>query len=107
MKTKVNVFWAQKAGNAKSEYEDAAWPRSTETLQGWDQRIAVADGATDAVYSGLWARLLVEAYGSCQMTGLTIQENLGEAAKMWEQQVRRASLPWYAEEKARAGAYAA
>ncbi len=70
-------------------------------------RVAIADGATDAVYSGLWARLLVRAYGRHDMTGLTAQDNLNKAAKVWKRIVARIPLPWYAEEKARAGAFAA
>src|SRR5437867_3316654 len=95
----VDTFHTQKAGNAESEYEDAFWrPRSM--LGGPDIRTAVADGATDAVYSGLWARLLVKAYGKRSMRSETIEVHLAEAAHVWERIVQRSRpLPWYAEEK--------
>jgi Protein phosphatase 2C len=103
----VGVFHTQKAGNAVSEYEDAFWPKQTAALREETMRVAVADGATDAVYSGLWARLLVKAYGKHLMTGETIRADLMKASEVWNRVVGRSPLPWYAEEKARAGAYAA
>jgi hypothetical protein len=108
MKIYIDVFQTQKAGNTESEYEDAFWPPvQNTTLQKNKVRIAVADGATDAVYSRLWARLLVRTYGKRKFTSQTIGAHLGKAAQVWERVVRRRPLPWYAEEKARAGAFAA
>jgi serine/threonine protein phosphatase PrpC len=108
MKIQIDAFQTQKAGNAESEYEDAFWPRvQNMTVEESNVRIAVADGATDAVYSGLWAQLLVRAYGRRRLTGETVQIHLGKAARVWERIVRRRPLPWYSEEKARAGSFAA
>jgi hypothetical protein len=104
----IDSFHTQKAGNTASEYEDAFWmPVPTAGLREEGMRIAVADGATDAMYSGLWARLLVKAYGKHRMTGETAQDHLSRAAQVWDRAVGRRPLPWYAEEKARSGAYAA
>lgn len=104
----IDSFHTQKAGNAASEYEDAFWtPVPTTRLRKEGLRIAIADGATDAVYSGLWARLLVKAYGKRRMTGETAPDHLRKVAQVWGRAVARRPLPWYAEEKARSGAYAA
>ena len=104
----TEIFHAQKAGNSASEYEDAFWaPGTTARRPEESLRVAVADGATDAVYSGLWARLLVKAYGKHRLTGDTAQAHLTKAARVWGRVVARTPLPWYAEEKARNGAYAA
>ncbi|HTR35023.1 MAG TPA: hypothetical protein VMH80_03925 [Bryobacteraceae bacterium] len=104
----IDVFHTQKAGNAASEYEDAFWsPEPTTRLPGDALRVAIADGATDAVFSGLWARLLVKAYGKRRMTGETADAHLAKAAQVWGRAVAGHPLPWYAEEKARKGAYAA
>ena len=108
MKIYVDVFQTQKAGNEKAEYEDAYWPRlDSTTLQANKVRVAVADGATDAVYSGLWAQLLVRAYGRQQLTLNNTNSDLTKAARIWRRIVGTRPLPWYAEEKARLGSFAA
>jgi hypothetical protein len=106
----IDSFHTQKAGNTASEYEDAFWTSApTAGLREGEKpvRIAIADGATDSMFSGLWARLLVRAYGKKGMTAETAQNVLTEAAKVWDRAISRRPLPWYAEEKARNGAYAA
>jgi hypothetical protein len=108
MKVYIDVFKAHKAGNSKSEYEDAHWPRAeSQVCERNNLRVAVADGATDAVFSGLWARLLVSAYGRQQLVSQSSQPRLGKAARAWERVVKSRPLPWYAEEKAQAGSFAA
>lgn len=105
----IEVFHTQKAGNAASEYEDAFWPPEMPSWEIHEEsvRVAIADGATDALYSGLWARLLVKEYGKCGMNGETVPANLKKASRIWGRLVGRRQLPWYAEEKVRVGAYAA
>jgi hypothetical protein len=104
----IEAFHTQKAGNAASEYEDAFWaPRMlTWGVHEESVRVAIADGATDAVYSRLWARLLVKQYCKRGMSGETVPANLEKASHIWDRIVGRRPLPWYAEEKASAGAYA-
>ncbi len=107
MKVSVDVLQTQKAGNNPSQCEDACWPFvETTTLVTNRTRIAIADGATDAVYSGLSARSLVKAYGRRQLTDNNKQAALGKTARVWERIVRSHPLPWYAEEKARFGSFA-
>jgi hypothetical protein len=108
MKIYVDILHAPKAGNAQSEYEDAFWPRGMHsTLQTHRVRIAAADGATDSFFSGLWARLLVRAYGRQRMDSKMLPEQLATLGRVWSRMVRRGPLPWYAEQKAEAGAHAA
>lgn len=110
MQVFARAFWAQKAGNAAEEYEDAFWPRTRFDQQsGREFRFAVADGATETSFSGIWAKQLVRLF--CSATGSMPPTNLLEALlyaqKRWSSVVGRRPLPWYAEEKVRAGAFAA
>jgi hypothetical protein len=101
----VEAFSCQKAGNARSEYEDA-W-----AIRGSDSptrcRVAVADGATESSFSALWAGLLVESFVRGRSHGPDFFHRLGAIRRLWRRKVRSRPLPWYAAEKARRGAYAA
>ena len=100
---RVGRYLTQKSGSARNECEDALAFNSTKRI------FAVADGATEAFDSRYWARLLVRSWMANAETrdkGTFFQmaQRLGERAhQRWE----NAKLPWYAEEKARAGSYAA
>ncbi len=104
MRTSVRVFWLPKAGNSVAEYEDAYWPRQASELSG-AVHLAVADGATETSFSGLWARLLVNAYGRGRLTKATWNEDLCGIRRVWQRAVGQKPLPWYAEEKLRLGAF--
>ncbi|MFL6228030.1 MAG: hypothetical protein ACJ741_04565, partial [Pyrinomonadaceae bacterium] len=73
-------------------------------------RFAVADGATEAFDAGDWARALAEAWVAADAAPRTAAEFAAWAkvvgARHREQWAGR-ELPWYAEEKARAGSFAA
>jgi hypothetical protein len=93
-----------KAGSEKSECEDSIGTRSN------TGRFCVADGATEAFDSRRWARLLTKHWVSAHRPMLTREQlspwlcALGERfGAHWSKR----SLPWYAEEKARSGAFAA
>jgi Protein phosphatase 2C len=102
------ALWVAKDGNAQFEYEDACWtPRQCNPLEGQSFRFAVADGATDAVFSGLWAQILVRAFGKRNLTANTNGALISRLRKMWSRSVGHRPLPWYAEEKLRSGAFAA
>src|SRR5581483_6881715 len=60
---------------------------------------AVADGATETSFSRLWAKLLVD--------GFVNGTDRKELKKKWAESISGKELPWYAEEKAQSGAYAA
>jgi hypothetical protein len=101
----VQAFSCQKAGNARTEYEDA-W-----AIRGSDSptrcRVAVADGATESSFSALWAALLVESFVRGRRHGHEFFQRLGAIRRLWKRKIRGRPLPWYAAEKARKGAYAA
>jgi hypothetical protein len=105
---KINAFWLQKQGNHTSEYEDA-----------WDQyppgrgvraescRLAIADGASESSFANIWAKQLVRSYCIEPFLDLPqIQERIHLLAERWHHIVFRRPLAWYAEEKARLGAFA-
>lgn len=108
MQIDFKAFWLQKAGNAREEYEDAFAP--TLPLQAdYDEfRCAVADGATETSFSGLWAQILVNAYIDQQMTSAE-QASLDALAARWRSQIAERTahkpLPWYALEKLEKGAF--
>ena len=101
----VEAFSCQKAGNARSEYEDA-W-----AIRGSDSptrcRVAVADGATESSFSALWAALLVERFVRGRSHGPDFFNRLGAIRRLWRRKIRGRRSAWYAAEKARRGAYAA
>lgn len=89
-----------KDGNTPDEYEDAAYPLVFSDAEDQPEfRCAVADGATETSFSGLWANLLVRGY----VEG----EPLEESRLKWKEAIPSNDQPWYVEEKAQAGAYAA
>jgi hypothetical protein len=114
MHVTARVLWQPKAGNRLDEYEDAFWPPRTinRTINrsgktGGRFRFAVADGATETSFAGLWARRLVRAYGDgCFAAGDWLDQLRREQAA-WYAEVLQKPLPWYAEEKVRSGAFAA
>lgn len=108
MSISVRVMALPKAGNRDDEYEDACWPDRALTTTQPLVHGAIADGATESAFAGLWARQLVAAYGAAGALGaedwvptLTVEQ------AHWQSQVDAKALPWYAEEKARSGAFAA
>ena len=101
----IEAFSCQKAGNARTEYEDA-W-----AIRGSDSptrcRVAVADGATESSFSALWAALLVESFVRGRSHGPEFFRHLGAIRRLWRRKIRGRPLPWFAAEKAGRGAYAA
>lgn len=94
------TLWRTKDGNTQDEYEDAAYPLTfSETEEQPEFRCAVADGATETSFSGLWANLLVRGYVEA--------EPLEESRTKWKAAIPSDDQPWYVEEKAQSGAYAA
>ena len=101
----VEAFSCQKAGNARTEYEDAWAVRGAESSV--QCRVAVADGATESSFSALWAALLVESFVRGRSAGAGFFERLGAIRRLWSRKIGARPLPWYAAEKAGKGAYAA
>lgn len=100
-------FWAPKQGNKDGEYEDAFWPRKSIEHRTTCFRCAVADGATETSYSGIWAKQLVRYWcKNCPATGFD-PDRIRNLQQRWSTIVCKRPLPWYAEEKIRVGAFAA
>ncbi|HWQ68391.1 MAG TPA: protein phosphatase 2C domain-containing protein [Patescibacteria group bacterium] len=95
-----------KAGNAAAEYEDAFWPPKRLRTRKAQLRLAVADGATETSYSGLWAKQLVEAFGYGRVRPETLCKDLAPLQERWREEVHGKALPWYTEENLRSGTFA-
>ena len=97
LKLCAQAFYVHKDGNEPEEYEDAF---------GYNRNcMAVADGATDSVGSGLWARLLVQAFISKRPIPNTeaMIQWLEDLAQVWNQKIPWDRVPWYAVKKAKRG----
>jgi hypothetical protein len=109
VQVRAQSFWTPKGGNTPRDYEDAFWPvRSVEREAGGFQ-FAVADGATESSYSGIWARQLVRALctNPSRPLAASFMQELPALQKRWRSAVSWRPLPWYAEQKLQAGAFAA
>jgi hypothetical protein len=96
----VRAVWVPRAGNAADEWEDAF------ACNNPAGRFAVADGASESIYAGEWARLLCEAFVADSSTGDGIGPWLGIAQKQWRRHVRDKPAPWHVAEKLDDGAFA-
>jgi hypothetical protein len=95
------AFWMPKRGSTEEEYEDSL---AFNVAQG---RFAVADGASESSFARGWAKLLVEGYVASPpaITATGLLDWLQPLRQDWRESVPWTSLPYYAEEKAKAGAF--
>ena len=105
MESSAQVFWLPKAGNSSEEYEDAY------SYSNDERQFAVADGATESSYADIWALSLANQYTTrapdgTPPTGEAMTQWLKPLQQQWSAQINWDQLPWYAEEKARKGAFA-
>jgi hypothetical protein len=127
MRILFQSFHQQKAGNDPQEYEDSwsisdAKKTSLASLFGQlsledfevshpaitssQLSLAIADGATESIFAKEWANLLVEQFRDSASADLdTLRKNVIQASRIWKRIVKRRSMPWYAEEKAKQGAF--
>jgi hypothetical protein len=105
---RITPFWVQRGGNEKSEYEDS--------YNFYANKVAVADGASEGVFSKLWADLLtMHLVKSDLKLGdfKNIEHFKGWVRRIQDEWKREAlercqveSLPWYVKNKLRhVGAY--
>ena len=92
-----------KAGNSESDYEDA--------IAIGPSAVAIADGATESSFARAWAQALTEGF-ACEPLShkpdLTeLMDRIGPLQQQWHAGIAWDRLPWYAEDKARNGAFAA
>jgi hypothetical protein len=73
-------------------------------------RFAIADGAAESAYSGLWAGLLVDAFVAAGAEQPVWPAWIVPLQQCWAESVRQPPgadpLPWYLEERYKQGAYA-
>ena len=93
-------FVVPKDGHAADECEDAL------ACNNPAGRFAVADGASESIYAGEWARLLCEAFVADASAGDGIGPWLGAAQKRWRDHVHGRPAPWHVAEKLEDGAFA-
>jgi hypothetical protein len=105
MHLRAQPFWLPKAGNPVEDYEDAFWPRQTIDREVARSSFAVADGATETSFAGIWAEMLARAWCRGQLSRRRIPSSLPDLQRAWLSRVRSGPLPWYAEEKLRSGAF--
>lgn len=97
----------QKAGNAPAENEDAWAPEQSSMFEGAELRVAVADGATESLFSGPWARLLSRAFAEGRLDAPSaLLDVLPGLQRQWHEDAGSRELPWYAREKLLEGAFA-
>jgi hypothetical protein len=108
MRIDFHAFWLQKAGYAEDEYEDAFARSEPPESRCREFRCAVADGATETSFSGLWARILVDAYVDQRLHSAD-SETIRALSDQWrieiDQRTANKPLPWYAQEKLQQGAF--
>ena len=98
----VKAFTSPKLGNSSVESEDAY---AFNTEKG---KVAVADGASDSIFSGLWARALVSSYVN---SDLSLRQNnfldllINNARTKWHSKIDWDSLRLFIKNKAVAGSY--
>jgi hypothetical protein len=90
-----------KRGHRPDEDEDAA------AGDGARGRFAVADGATESAFAGDWSRLLAEAFVLDPLLPAGWKAWLPKVRGRWQENVGARDMPWYLEEKAEQGAFAA
>jgi hypothetical protein len=104
LRVETQHFVLPKEGSTPEECEDAV------ALDAGALRFAVADGATEAFDAGRWAaRLAAEWVGgrAAPLTAAEFAPWLGEQGAWLRASWEGRKLSWYAEEKRRAGAFAA
>jgi len=105
----ADSWWQPKRGHAPEEYEDAFCPVHAD-LATAQFRCAVADGATEASFSRQWARTLTRAYWHGALRAEHFAADVERLQSRWRAVFaarRQQKLPWYAQQKAEFGAFAA
>jgi len=94
MTPSLRTFWLPRRGCTPDEYDDAF---AADEPAG---RYAVADGATDSCFAGLWARMLVQDF--VRRADADLKQwpaGLPAVQKQWEADVGSRRLDWYVEAK--------
>jgi hypothetical protein len=111
MLTHISTFWVPKRGSSLEEYEDAFWVGPSGDAEGEVNQssltVAIADGASESLLAGRWARRLVAVIGTARGATRTkrgFAAAYHEAASAWDEEVlnytaareaRGAPIQWY------------
>ena len=121
MRGQIDTFWLPKAGATEAEYEDASANSISDQLtvelvpEVDDVRVAVADGATESLLSGKWARALSRRVATEQVRHRQWPDAINGAIHEWpahldayrEERLRRNKpIAWYEEPGIERGAEA-
>lgn len=121
MRGQIDTFWLPKAGATDAEYEDASANSVSDqltvdlALEVDDVRVAVADGATESLLSGDWAKTLSERVVAEQIPHRRWTDAIKLAIQDWpdyladyreERTRRRKPIAWYEEPGLERGAEA-
>ena len=99
MRASATAWWTPKSGNAANEYEDAY------AVEPASLRFAVADGASETSFAKQWAELLVDRFIHEPPATADLREWVTPMQAAWSGAHQGKSTAWYAEEKARDGAF--
>ncbi len=99
MLASATAWWAPKAGNAAQEYEDAY------AVEEAALRFAVADGASETSFAKQWAEMLVDRFVREPPAPEALREWVAPMQAAWAGANKPKATAWYAEEKARDGAF--
>ena len=121
MRAQIDTFWLPKAGATDAEYEDASANSVSDQLtvdlvpEVDDVRVAVADGATESLLSGSWAKALSHRVATEQIPHRRWSDAIKLAIQDWpahldayrEERLRRKKpIAWYEEPGLERGAEA-
>jgi hypothetical protein len=111
LRFRVRAAHAPKEGNSEEEYEDAFACSAAEPLEGADRlTVALADGASSAVFARQWAQLLVTTFAAdipFPPDDAGAREAVARLGGVWREAVTGRARSWYAQEKLPAGSSAA
>jgi Protein phosphatase 2C len=99
MCAETSAWCAPKSGHTAIEYEDAY------ALEIATQRFAVADGASETSFAKEWAELLVSRFVLQPPRAAELSDWVAPMQATWAGAHLDKPAAWYAEEKARSGAY--
>lgn len=95
----------------KEDYSDEQCQDSYAILN--DCGYAISDGATHAIYSEIWAEILVNSFETLNIFSKDVFFNfdawINQCQKLWqnkEEELKRKNLPWFTLKKLNSGSYA-
>lgn len=100
---KVREYHRPKLGNSEGEYEDAfAFNLRT-------RRFAIADGASDSIFSNIWAQNLVDSFTKSTVPlryrKKLVRSLLSQSREKWFNSIEWNDLKWFVKNKAVKGSF--